>query len=166
MSEYILYAGRVHESKRLDILLAAAKKLPELRVKIAGDGPDLERLRSLAPANVDFVGHLDNLDELTSKSLAVVSTSGAAAREGSPMVVLEARNLGVPVLMAQDCHAAVEARQLGARLYKPTGNDLAAEIHALGTVLRNEPLTASERHNRGETVWLSRTFTIMARAIE
>lgn len=165
-SRFVLYAGRVHESKRLDILLKAADLVPKLTVKIAGDGPDLERLRGVAPKNVEFLGHLEDLHEPMAGCLAVVSTSGRAAREGSPMVVLEARNMGVPVLMAADCHAANEARALGASIYEPTADGLASELRALGMTIRRIPLTSVERMERGEMTWLNRTYDVMRGAVK
>lgn len=165
-SNYVLYAGRVHQSKRLDLLLQAAALLPSLTFKIAGNGPDLEHLRGTAPENVQFLGHLDDLQDVMAGCLAVISTSGQAAREGSPMVVLEARNLGVPVLMAEDCHAAGEAQRLGAHIYSPTAVGLASEIRALGTTLQNAPLSPEQRHERGEARWLSDTYSVMQSAVE
>ena len=165
-SDYVLYAGRVHNSKRLSLLLDAARMAPDVQVKIAGDGPDLAVLRESAPSNVKFLGHLSDLGDLMAGCLAVVSTSGREAREGSPMVVLEARNLGVPVLMAEDCHAAEEARGLGANIYAPAAEALAAEIQALGGTLRTKPLAGDERERRGESRWLADTYGVMERTAQ
>ena len=164
-SDYLLYAGRVHSSKRLSLLLDAARLTPDLNVKIAGDGPDLEELRKSAPPNVDFLGHLSDLEDLMAGCLAVVSTSGRKAREGSPMVVLEARNLGVPVLMAEDCHAAGEARDLGAVIYAPTPESLASQLRELGRHVRNTPLNSLSRERRSEARWLTDTYDVMQRTV-
>lgn len=162
-SDYVLYAGRVHESKRIDLLLAAASKTPSTRIKIAGTGPDLARLQKIAPNNVEFLGHLSNLESVMRDSLAVVTTSGQAAREGSPLVVLEARNLGVPVLVASDSHAAEEGISLGAHTYDPQPADLAQKIAALGDRVKTEPLAPLQRSIRGEERWLMETYDLMQR---
>ena len=161
-SDYVLYAGRVHSSKRINLLLEAANKNPNKRFLIAGDGPDLENLRSCAPSNVSFLGHLPDVSPLMDDCLALVVVSGRAAREGSPMVVLEARSDGVPVLMASDCHAAEEARELGAHVYAPTAEALGEEIGKLGTRIRVDNLTEAQRELRGEERWLRETYNLMA----
>lgn len=161
-SDYVLYAGRIHKNKRIELILAAARMNPAIRFKVAGDGPELSRLRSESPSNVEFLGHMTDLSEVMARSLAVVVTSGQAAREGSPMIVLEARKAGVPVLMASDCHAAEEARGLGARIYNPAPEELASEIARLGGKLQVHPLTAEQEDLRGEERWLSETFRIMS----
>lgn len=165
-SDYVLYAGRVHRSKRLELLLEAAKELPALKIKIAGNGPDLDELRATAPENVEFLGHLTRLDGLMAGCLAVVSTSGRAAREGSPMVVLEARSLGVPVLMAEDCHAAGEALRLGSHIYQPTPTDLVRSLDSLGNRIQTKPLSGLERSLRSEDRWLRDTYLTMVRTVE
>ncbi|HEX5473748.1 MAG TPA: glycosyltransferase [Vicinamibacterales bacterium] len=56
--EYVGYAGRLSPEKGVDTLIEAAR-ICAVPVKIAGDGPEMERLRSSAPANVEFLGRVD-----------------------------------------------------------------------------------------------------------
>ncbi len=62
----ILYFGRLSAEKGVDDLLRAKSAVPNVRLVIAGDGPEraaLEDLtRRLALSNVEFVGHLQNED--------------------------------------------------------------------------------------------------------
>ncbi len=62
----ILYFGRLSAEKGVDDLLRAKSALPNVRLVIAGDGPEraaLEDLtRRLGLGNVEFVGHLHNDD--------------------------------------------------------------------------------------------------------
>jgi glycosyltransferase involved in cell wall biosynthesis len=61
--DYYLFCGRLVEPyKRPGMVVDAFRGLPE-RLVIAGDGPAYAELKSRAPANVEFVGHLDD-DEL------------------------------------------------------------------------------------------------------
>lgn len=160
-SNYVLYAGRIHENKRLDLLLDTARITPSVMFKVAGEGPALAALQRKAPPNVEFLGHLGNLRGLMEGCLAVVATSGRAAREGSPMVVLEARNMAVPVLVANDSHAAKEAMGLGAHLYEPEPNELADLITGLGFATQLDPLSDSQSIFRGEDRWLRETYNVM-----
>ena len=58
----VLYFGRLSAEKGVDDLLRAMQKVPQMRLVIAGDGPqrtELQHLaRTLALTNVQFVGHV------------------------------------------------------------------------------------------------------------
>ncbi len=58
----VLYFGRLSAEKGIDDLLRAMQQLPELRLVIAGDGPQRGKLQELSVAmklaNVAFVGHV------------------------------------------------------------------------------------------------------------
>ncbi len=58
----MLYFGRLSAEKGVDDLLRAMQRLPNLRLMIAGDGPERGRLEQLAGelglANVEFAGHM------------------------------------------------------------------------------------------------------------
>ena len=99
--EYVAFAGRMSPEKGVDVLLKAAVLLPEIPFKIAGDGPELERLRSTASPNVEFMGKLD-FDSLVSfyrKSRVVVVPS--LWFESFPMVIVDAMTLGLPLVASR-----------------------------------------------------------------
>ena len=58
----VLYQGALNEGRGIEELIEAAVALPDIRVLIAGDGPEGERLRAFAKtrqaANVTFLGML------------------------------------------------------------------------------------------------------------
>src|SRR5580704_16779820 len=58
----LLYFGRLSAEKGVDDLLRAMQRLPNLRLTVAGDGPERGRLQQLSGelglANVEFAGHL------------------------------------------------------------------------------------------------------------
>ncbi len=62
----ILYFGRLSPEKGVDHLLRAMKTLPQVRLQVAGDGPQRAELESLARTlsleNVEFTGHLTGKD--------------------------------------------------------------------------------------------------------
>ena len=51
--DYALFFGRLSEEKGVDVLLEAARLAPEVRVRVVGDGPEAESLRSEA-INLDL----------------------------------------------------------------------------------------------------------------
>ena len=52
----IMFHGVLTRNKNVDILLEAAKRLPQIEFSVVGDGPDRKRLESIAPSNVYFLG--------------------------------------------------------------------------------------------------------------
>lgn len=52
----VMFHGLLTRNKNVDVLLAAAERMPKILFKIVGDGPDRERLEDLAPVNVQFTG--------------------------------------------------------------------------------------------------------------
>jgi glycosyltransferase involved in cell wall biosynthesis len=98
--ESFLYIGRLSPEKGLDALLQHWHDV-DARLVVAGDGPDAQRLRAMAPPTVEFLGAVDaaRVPELLARARAVVVPSRAF--EGAPRVVVEAYAVGVPVLAAR-----------------------------------------------------------------
>lgn len=98
------YAGRLVPIKRLDIFIAAAREIrtrfPDAMFLIAGDGSELQSLRQSAQAagledRCLFTGHREDIYDVLRAFDVFVLTSD---HEGLPIVLLEALNLGVPVV--------------------------------------------------------------------
>jgi teichuronic acid biosynthesis glycosyltransferase TuaC len=95
---WIVVVGRMVAGKRPGVALNAATLVPGARVAAVGDGPERVRLMS-EHGSVRFLGQLprrQTLAWITAADLLVT----ASRTEGSPMVVREARALGVPVVAA------------------------------------------------------------------
>jgi glycosyltransferase involved in cell wall biosynthesis len=62
----LLYFGRLSAEKGVDDLLKAMQRLPDLRLIVAGEGPERGRLERLAAelglANVEFAGHMRGME--------------------------------------------------------------------------------------------------------
>jgi len=52
----VMFHGLLNRNKNIDVLLAAARRMPEISFWIVGDGPDCARLKNIAPKNVSFKG--------------------------------------------------------------------------------------------------------------
>jgi glycosyltransferase involved in cell wall biosynthesis len=105
----LLYFGRLSAEKGVSDLLRAMRRLPELRLVVAGDGPQGGELRELAASlgltNVDFVGHVrgGELDALIARSRFTVLPSHAY------------ETLGKSILESYARARAVVATDLGSR---------------------------------------------------
>jgi glycosyltransferase involved in cell wall biosynthesis len=95
----IVYVGRLSFEKGVDTLLNAARGLSGI-VEIIGDGPERQKLESMAPANVVFRGSLTHLQVLE----RIKSAAGVAVPsrwyEMFPLVCLEAMATGTPLLVS------------------------------------------------------------------
>jgi glycosyltransferase involved in cell wall biosynthesis len=107
---FVLSVNRLDRAKRIDLLIEAAKSEPSLRIVITGEGPDRERLESLASGlngQVEFVGRVDDerLADLYARSLAVYY---APLDEDFGMVPYEAFLSGKPVVTTTDAGGPLE----------------------------------------------------------
>lgn len=96
---HVIYIGRLIENKGVADLLLAMKQFPDTRVLIVGDGPDRERLESLAQGTqATFVGQVAPsavIDYLRQARLLVLPSY---LGDGLPNVIIEAVANGVPVV--------------------------------------------------------------------
>jgi glycosyltransferase involved in cell wall biosynthesis len=107
---FVLSVNRLDRAKRIDLLVEAAKLEPSLRVVVVGEGPDRERLESLAgdlDGRVRFTGRVgdDELADLYAGSLAVYY---APIDEDFGMVPYEAFLSEKPVLTTHDAGGPLE----------------------------------------------------------
>jgi len=100
-SEFVaVYTGRLAPEKRLDRVLRAwpgvTDASPDARLLIVGDGPEAERLRTLAPAGVRFEGVTDDVLPYLQVADVFVLTSDL---EGVSCALLEAQATGLPAVV-------------------------------------------------------------------
>ena len=110
--DFILSVNRLDRAKRIDLLIEAAAQAPGLRVVIAGDGPDRERLEQLArerglDGRATFAGRVSDaeLADLYARCLGVYY---APVDEDFGMVPFEAFLSEKPVLTTTDSGGPLE----------------------------------------------------------
>jgi glycosyltransferase involved in cell wall biosynthesis len=155
-SRFILFLGRLHPIKRLDLLARAFRIVaagnPNLLLVIAGDGPMDIRLRveeelGAAHSRVRWLaGVVDRTrDALLSEATALVLCSDS---ENFGMSVAEALAAGVVPIVTQTCPWEM-LQQAGAGFWVPQTADAIAD--ALRQVLAS-PEAAAEMGRRGKTL--------------
>ncbi|MEY4296015.1 MAG: hypothetical protein RLY82_1703 [Pseudomonadota bacterium] len=94
--DYYVTAGRFVPFKRLDIVAAAFARMPNRRLIILGDGPEMEKIRACAGPNVEFPGFLPpaQVKAYLSKAKAFLFPS----EEDFGIVPVEAQACGTPVI--------------------------------------------------------------------
>ena len=99
--DYAAFSGRMMAEKGVDVLLAAAVRLPDVPFRLAGNGPILDKLMTTAPSNASFVNRLGSQEMAAfyqgSRFLVVPSRWF----EGCPLVVSEAMSHGLPVIASR-----------------------------------------------------------------
>lgn len=92
---YYLTASRLVPYKRIDLIVQAFAGTKH-KLLVAGDGPEMSRLKKMATGNIEFLGYQsdDNLVKLMQKAKAFVF----AALEDFGIMPVEAQACGTPVI--------------------------------------------------------------------
>ncbi|WP_432706442.1 glycosyltransferase family 4 protein [Azotobacter salinestris] len=95
--DFYVTSSRLVPYKRVDLIVEAfSRKLPDRKLVVIGDGPELHKIRSLAGPNIKFLGYCEFsvLKEHLRKARAFVF----AAEEDFGIAPLEAQAAGTPVI--------------------------------------------------------------------
>lgn len=86
----VMFHGLINKNKNVDLIIKVAHKMPTVWFWVVGDGPDLERLRSIAPKNVVFSGWCDHskLGEMINK--CSIGLALRSENEGNQYVITSA----------------------------------------------------------------------------
>ncbi|OME80596.1 hypothetical protein BK120_18065 [Paenibacillus sp. FSL A5-0031] len=109
--DYFLVVGRVDSAKRVELIIQAMMKVKNsnVRLLVAGSGPDESRLKMLASQDkrIEFIGYINNekLKTLYSDALAVVYVP---YDEDYGLVTIEAMHCGKPVITCIDSGGTTE----------------------------------------------------------
>src|SRR5439155_25905509 len=127
--DFVLSVNRLDRAKRIDLLIEAAARVPNLRIVIAGDGPDRKRLEQLANGRVEFVGRVsdDELADLYARCRAVYY---APVNEDYGLVPYEAFLSDKPVITTTDAGGPLDIVHEGetGRVVAPTVDELAGAL--------------------------------------
>jgi glycosyltransferase involved in cell wall biosynthesis len=93
---YYLTASRMVPYKSMPLIIEAFSKMPDKKLIVIGDGPELTKCQALAGSNVEILGWQSNdvLKRYMQKARAFVF----AAEEDFGIVPLEAQACGTPVI--------------------------------------------------------------------
>ena len=94
-AHYVTMA-RLVPYKRMDLIVKAFNAMPDKKLLLIGEGPELTSLKSMANSNIEFTGHLSQ-DELVDK-MGSAKAIVLAAHEDLGLTSLEAQSCGTPVI--------------------------------------------------------------------
>ena len=148
----VLYVGRFYLRKRVNVLLNAAallrERMPDLRVRIIGNGPCNDRWRTLAQ-ELRLDGTVTWLGDVTRSQLAAEYNRASAfclpsVQEGFGIVLLEAMAAGKPIVASRA--AAIPEVAPHASFAEPDdAESLAAAIERVA----QSPIVAAQMRDRG-----------------
>ncbi|WP_133648814.1 glycosyltransferase family 4 protein [Paraburkholderia flava] len=94
--DFYLTASRMVPYKKIDLIVEAFAKMPERRLVVIGDGPDMQKIRAKAGPNVEIMGYqpFAVLHDHMRRAKAFVF----AAEEDFGISVVEAQACGTPVI--------------------------------------------------------------------
>jgi glycosyltransferase involved in cell wall biosynthesis len=94
--DFYLAASRMVPYKKIDLVVEAFSRMPDKRLVVIGDGPDLEKVRSRAGRNIELLGYqpFPVLKESLQNARAFVF----AAEEDFGILPVEAQACGTPVI--------------------------------------------------------------------
>lgn len=95
-ADYYITCSRLVPYKKIDLIIETFKRFPDLQLKVIGDGPDMEKLRKLAPNNVQLMGF--QKDKVLKKEISKAKAFIFAAEEDFGIVPIEAQACGTPVI--------------------------------------------------------------------
>ena len=110
--DYFVTVSRLVPYKRVDLLLEAFRRLPELSLVVIGEGPERAELMRRAPANVEWRGFVDDAE--LAATLAGAQAFVYAAQEDFGIALVEAQAAGTPVIALANGGAPEIVRGLGA----------------------------------------------------
>lgn len=117
--DFYLTASRMVPYKRMDLIVEAFAAMPNKRLVVIGDGPDLEKIRAKAAPNVILMGYqaTDILRDYMQRAKAFVF----AAEEDFGIAPVEAQACGTPVIAFGKGGALETVRGLDLVSEAPTG---------------------------------------------
>jgi len=94
--DFYLAASRMVPYKKMPLIVEAFAQMPQRRLVVIGDGPELERVRAVAGPNVELRGYLGN--EALVDHLQRARAFVFAAEEDFGILPVEAQACGTPVI--------------------------------------------------------------------
>ena len=97
-SDYYLAASRLVPYKRIDLIAEAFATMPDKKLKIIGDGPQMEQIAAIASKapNIEILGYQSN--EVMVEHMQKAKAFVFAAEEDFGIIPVEAQACGTPVI--------------------------------------------------------------------
>jgi glycosyltransferase involved in cell wall biosynthesis len=130
--DFYLAASRLVPYKRIDLLVESFVTMPDKKLIVIGDGPEMEKIKAKASANIQILGY--QTDEVLISHLQRARAFVFAAEEDFGLLPVEAQACGTPVIAFGKGGSLETVRDI--QQEKPTGvffqtqtvNDICAAV--------------------------------------
>ena len=126
--EFYLTASRMVPYKRMDLIVEAFAAMPDKRLVVIGDGPEMNKIRAKAAPNVHLMGYQPN--EVLRDHMQRAKAFVFAAEEDFGIAPVEAQACGTPVIAYGKGGALETVRGLGEVSEAPSGVFFAEQTSA------------------------------------
>ncbi|WP_336222228.1 glycosyltransferase family 4 protein [Citrobacter amalonaticus] len=109
--EFYLTASRLVPYKRVDLLVEAFSHLPQRRLLVIGDGPEMEKIKKKAGSNIEILGYQS--DEKMKAYMQGAKAFLFASVEDFGIAPVEAQACGTPVIALRRGGACETVRPFG-----------------------------------------------------
>ena len=134
---FAMFVGRLTIEKGIHTLLQAWRRLPNIPLKIFGDGPLREEMSAYVSdnqmSNVDILGWRSNADILEQMKRARFLVFPSEWYEGFPVTIVEAFACGIPVIASKlgSMAEVIEPGVIGAYVRPGDAEDIAEQVSNL-----------------------------------
>jgi glycosyltransferase involved in cell wall biosynthesis len=94
--DFYLAASRMAPYKRMALIVSAFARMPDKKLVVVGDGPELPLVRRIATSNIEVLGYLD--DDALREKMKRAKAFVFAAEEDFGIMPVEAQACGAPVI--------------------------------------------------------------------
>lgn len=94
--DFYLTASRMVPYKKMDLIVEAFTSMPEKRLVVIGDGPDMEKIKKRAGPNIEILGYQPF--SVLKKNMQLAKAFVFAAEEDFGITPVEAQACGTPVI--------------------------------------------------------------------
>ncbi|VDY63103.1 GDP-mannose-dependent alpha-(1-6)-phosphatidylinositol monomannoside mannosyltransferase [Shimwellia blattae] len=95
--DYYFTASRLVPYKRMDLIVEAFSHMPDKKLVVVGDGPEMPKLKAKATSNIDILGYQSN--EVMQEHMRNAKAFVFAAEEDFGITPVEAQACGTPVII-------------------------------------------------------------------
>lgn len=95
-SDYYFTCSRMVPYKKIDLIVEAFSQMPDKKLIVIGDGPDMEKIKNKSSSNVELMGFQSF--EILKQKMSCARAFVFAAEEDFGIVPVEAQACGTPVI--------------------------------------------------------------------
>lgn len=128
-SNVYITVSRLVTYKNIDLIVEAFRRLPDLKLEVAGDGPLRKKIMKNLPPNITYLGYID--DATKHRKLSEAKAFVAAATEDFGISIVEAQSYCTPVIIPSvGGYKETVSQKTGVFFHEKTVEDMVATLRA------------------------------------